>query len=155
VLPGDLLETATVLATVGTGKPKQTHLRRAVSTTYYAMFHALARCCADTLIGTAPSARNHNAWKQAYRALEHGFAGNSCRKKIGTTFPIEIQNFAIQFYKMQEKRHRADYDPDERVQKSTVLTDIAAVRVVINDLKKVPIKHRRAFAASVIFKERT
>lgn len=28
----------------------QAHLRRAVSTAYYALFHCLARCCADTLV---------------------------------------------------------------------------------------------------------
>lgn len=34
------------------GRPRQAELRRAMSAAYYALFHALAYCCADRLAGS-------------------------------------------------------------------------------------------------------
>ncbi len=39
------------------GRPQQTHLRKANSAAYYAMFHALANSNADTLIGSGAAVR--------------------------------------------------------------------------------------------------
>ena len=41
-------------------------------------------------------------------------------------FPPEIRRFANQFIDMQNKRHRADYDPNETLFKSGVVLDIEA-----------------------------
>jgi uncharacterized protein (UPF0332 family) len=155
VLPHDLLETARDLANSSKGKPKQAHLRRAVSTTYYAMFHTLARCCADLFIGGAGSGRSKEAWKQVYRALDHGLAKSACTNKaIVQKFPKEIQDFANVFVEMQLKRHDADYNPDGTVFKSTVLTDISAVEAAIDGFSNAPLTDRRAFAAFVLVKQR-
>ena len=69
----DFIETARHL-TSSTGRPRQTDLRRAVSTTYYALFHCLAACYADTIVGGPGAKRSKPAWRQAYRALNHGSA---------------------------------------------------------------------------------
>ena len=66
----DLLVTARQLAKARPSKPRQADLRRAVSTSYYAAFHALAQDCADRLVGTTRQ-RSEPAWRQAYRALDH------------------------------------------------------------------------------------
>jgi hypothetical protein len=58
------------------------------------------------------------------------------------------------FVQMQEKRHRADYDPAEKAYKSAVINDIAAVEAAIEDFQRAPIKDRRAFAALALLKER-
>jgi uncharacterized protein (UPF0332 family) len=42
VPPHDLLQVASRLAQSSLGKPKQAHLKRAISTAYYAMFHTLS-----------------------------------------------------------------------------------------------------------------
>ena len=39
------------------GRPQQTHIRKANSAAYYAMFHALANSNADILIGSAAAIR--------------------------------------------------------------------------------------------------
>ena len=50
--PLDFLETARDFpATSSARRPRQTNLRRAVSTTYYALFHCLAKCSADMVVG--------------------------------------------------------------------------------------------------------
>jgi hypothetical protein len=119
------------------------------------MFHALARSCADLLIGGSGSKRSRPAWRQVYRALDHGTAKSACSNEtIIAKFPREIQDFSNAFVQLQSKRHRADYDPDATMHKSVVLADIAGVETVIKELSNVPLKHRRAFAAWVTFRKR-
>lgn len=152
--PRDLLKTSRELLEVAHGKPRQANLLRATSTAYYAMFHTLARTCADLLIGGAGSERSKSAWHQVYRALEHGHARNCCKNGKLCLFPKEIQDFANIFVSMQAKRHKADYDPHEKVFKSAVQTDLDLVDTVIDGFQSVPLKDRRAFAAFVLFKSR-
>lgn len=154
MLPDDLIATADTLLAANVRRPRQSDLRRAVSTVYYAMFHTLAKCCADLLVGGSGSQRSKPAWKQVYRALEHGTAKNACsNKKLLGKFPAEIQHFGNQFVQMQVKRHSADYDPDQNFYKTDVLIDIAVTEFTISEFKKVPLKDRRAFAAFVLLKQ--
>ena len=153
--PDDLLSVADDLVSTRSRKPRQSNLRRAVSTAYYAMFHCLARCCADTLVGSRSADRSRPAWRQVYRALEHGLAKNSCRNQtIIKRFPKDIEDFANAFVSLQEKRHLADYDPFSQFTKLEVNSDIAATRDAIERFQSVPIKDRRAFAVFVLFKSR-
>lgn len=153
--PDDLLSVADDLISTRSRKPRQSNLRRAVSTAYYAMFHCLARCCADTLVGSRSADRSRPAWRQVYRALEHGFAKNSCRNQtIIKRFPKDIEDFANTFVSLQEKRHLADYDPFSQFTKLEVNSDVAATRDAIQRFQSVPIKDRRAFAVFVLFKTR-
>lgn len=128
--------------------------RRAVSACYYALFHCLARECADLLIGGAGSGRSEEAWRQTYRALEHGYAKNQCSAAQGKGFPSSIENFAIIFRTMQIKRHDADYDPRARFVKSGVHGDIIIVESAITSFLSSPKRDRRAFCAWVILKDR-
>jgi hypothetical protein len=57
------------------------------------------------------------------------------------------------FVQMQEKRHRADYDPNERLYKSAVSEDIKAARAAIDAFHTVEMRHRRAFAAYAMLKK--
>ena len=112
--PSDLIETARDLTRAKSGKPRQASLRRATSAIYYALFHCLARTCADMIVGGRGADRSKSAWRQAYRALQHGWAKRRCQNhKIVNDFPVAIQDFAGMFVEMQDKRHRADYDPDK------------------------------------------
>lgn len=135
----------------GRGRPRQANLRRAVSTTYYAMFHCLAVCCADLLVGGVGSNRSEPAWRQVYRALEHGAARQRCnRAEIIRKFPEEIQDFADKFVIMQQKRHQADYAPEVDVDKATVSQDIVAIAEAIAKFQRVSVKDRRAFAVYLL-----
>lgn len=134
------------------GKPKQADLRRAQSAAYYALFHTMAKCCADLLIGGKSSERSKPAWRQVYRALEHGHAKSQCKAGKITRFPKQIEDFANMFVSMQTKRHAADYDPDYRTTRSEVTADIDSVETAISDFKAVTNKDKRAFAAWVLFR---
>ncbi len=153
VKPQDLVEAARLLAKGDGKKPKHAFLRRSVSTAYYAMFHTLARCCADMLIG-AGRERSKPAWTQVYRSLEHGFAKNQCQSARISSFPRDIQDFAQLFATIQKTRHDADYDPAARFSRSSVLVEVARVEAAIRAFDRVAGKDKRAFAAFVLLKGR-
>ena len=94
--PLDFIATARDLSgTNRKGRPRETNLRRAVSTSYYALFHCLAACCADVIVGGTRANRSHSAWNHAYRALNHGTARDQCKNRhLIATFPDGIQSFA-------------------------------------------------------------
>lgn len=73
---------------------------------------------------------------------------------MDTHFPRAIRDFAGQFVKMQEIRHKADYDPFEPFTRSDVLQLIEETRAAIEVFENVPSRDRRAFAVFVLFKLR-
>jgi hypothetical protein len=109
----DLILTAERLTARTRGRARQSDLRRAISTAYYALFHAMARDAADLLVGAGP-VRLSPPWVQVYRSLEHGFAKNACASASKLGFSQNILECADTFIRLQEERHKADYDPSGR-----------------------------------------
>lgn len=124
-----------------------------MSTAYYAVFHTLAQDCADRFIGTGPR-RGSAAWTQVYRALEHGFAKGACDQARNLAFPPDIQAFADTFRRLQEERHRADYDPGARYARADVIVWITEAEQAIQALRGSANEDRKAFAALVLLKKR-
>ena len=157
--PDDLLEIADSLATgrIGSqrGRPRQAELRRAVSDTYYALFHTLANNAANLIVGSRSSTRTMQAWRQTYRALDHGRVKRQCTERrsrqILKRFPQGIQDFADQFVEMQRRRHLADYDPFEHFSRYSVAQYIEETRSAIVEFENVDRDDRRAFAVFVLF----
>jgi len=154
--PADLVATARrILRHSGAKRPRQTDLKRAMSTAYYAVFHQLCWNTADTFIGTKSAQRSTPAWRQAYRSVDHAFAKTQCRKSsVMEQFPQAIQDFANAFVELQIARHDADYDPLHRLARSEVSSEIDKAERVIQQFPSVPISDRRAFAAWVTLKHR-
>ena len=158
--PDDLIRIGRRLASgaVGgrQGRPRQAELRRAVSATYYAMFHALALSCANLLAGSTLANRSQPAWRQVYRALEHNHAKNQCNSpSTMSRFPSEIRNFGQLFILMQIQRHSADYDPDARFSRFEVTRLIEETERTIAGFKRVPRVDQRAFAIYVLLRSRS
>lgn len=149
----DLIATARRLAKASPKRPQQSDLKRGVSTAYYALFHALARDCADLLVGTGET-RSEPAWAQVYRTLEHGVAKNSCKAAASRGFPSSIVSFADTFVVLQEERHRADYDPLVRYVRAEVLVLIDNCEQAIRDLASAPRSDRKAFVIWVLFQKK-
>ena len=152
--PDHLLQIATDLAEINTRRPRRADLCRAVSTAYYALFHCLARTCADSLAGSTGTVGNRPMWRRVYRALEHRQAKTRC-ENVPTGFPEEMREFGQTSADLQSKRHLADYDPDHPVRKSQVIADIDDVRMVIDRILETPASVRRDFAIHVLMKVRT
>ena len=149
----DLMDLAERIARLDTGKPRQAHLRRAVSTAYYAVFHFLVEESCAAQIGTLNAQRPyrnalgrafvHTVMKQSCSSFGAGTLKESVIKGLprdeNGRYPIPkaIQNIAATFAELQEKRHLADYDLSERFKRSEVLTlidqaksHVAAFRVL-------------------------
>lgn len=140
----------------GRGRPRQADLRRALSAAYYAMFHTLARCCADTLVGATRASRSQPAWTQTYRALEHGYARNQCiRASQNDDFPQAVRKFSERFARMQRLRQTADYAPDSDFSRSDVLQLVTDAENDIADFNGVPAADRNAFSVYVLMRMRT
>ena len=100
--PPELIALARALVngviTGGADPVSQTELRRAVSCTYYAMFHTLAVSNANTLIGASPADQQRWAWQQTYRAADHRPTRNKLSPaSLGSRFPMVIRNFGEVF----------------------------------------------------------
>ena len=104
------------------GRPDPVELQRAVSTIYYALFHALARCVADTLVAKTRTARSQPAWIQAYRAVDHSNVKHQCLNQGHIKlFSPDIQDFAGFFIHMQYHREEADYHPTASFTRAEVI----------------------------------
>jgi hypothetical protein len=149
----DLVATARRLAKASQKKPRQADLKRAVSTAYFALFHAMARDAANLFVGVGAN-RPDKAWAQAYRALGHGFAKNACGQVRALGFPPAICSCADAFVTLQQARHDADYDPGHKASRADALAAITLAEQAIRDLRTTPRKDRRAFAVQLLLQKR-
>lgn len=102
----DLLQDAHHLAARGGKNPKQSSLRRAVSTAYYAMFHLLI---ADFVLNW----RVKDQRAQLGRMFEHRKMRHAAfRSEGGPASPLEtdLKRIIRAFAHLQDDRYAADYD---------------------------------------------
>jgi hypothetical protein len=161
--PEHLLAQAHQLATPPTnGAPRQVDLKRAVSAAYYALFHAIVIDVADQLAGSAQ--RDTVQYALVYRSVAHRDVGELCRNMTKQTLPDKYKPYephggfgadllavASAFIDLQEKRHRADYDPLYRVAVSDVELTLQACRTALDHWRDVPRARRRLFTLMTVF----
>ena len=129
--------------------------RRAVSTAYYAMFHCLARICADRLAANRGVPLRPATRQTVYRALQHGRAKRRCANpQIIAPYPKAIRAFARGFAELQKKRHRADYDPKAVFQAAEAQKSVDEAERLIHALLNAPEADLRDFALRVLLAER-
>jgi uncharacterized protein (UPF0332 family) len=131
-------------------KPDQGRLRRSVSSSYYAMFHALARMCADSLVGAQEAKRSNKAWVEVYRGLGHSDSLKMCQRAHEKNFPQPIKDFADAFKQLQAERHRADYDPTARFKKDDAVKYVNMAETAMAAIRDVTMLDKKAFAAWVL-----
>ena len=161
--PDHLLELANEEAQLhGAGAPRQAVLRRAVSSAYYALFHALMGCAAQVFVPAG-------YWKSRvlfYRALDHRTTRERCRRagqnplpqaesaffdfETGS-FPDSLRFVANEFVRLQELRHRCDYDPDFKIAKEQVVDAIATARSAVDKLWAESPAYRVPFLSYLLF----
>lgn len=148
-----MVVTARRLAMASPTKPRQSDLKRSISTAYYALFHTVAKDAADLLVGGG-SARTYKTWSHVYRGLEHGFAKNACKEvsKLGVQAGIMI--CASEFIELQEVRHTADYDPRARFTRAEALQWTSRAEAAIATLRAAPRRDRKAFAVQLLLRKR-
>ncbi|MBC7101765.1 MAG: hypothetical protein H5U13_00855 [Parvibaculum sp.] len=120
-LQRDLLDQALFLVNREPRRPRQASLRRAVSASYYALFHLLTEDASRRFFPIQPQGLKD----RAKRAFAHGDMAHVCRQfakgrtselnegtKSLISEPLEsdLSSVAAAFVELQEARHLADYD---------------------------------------------
>jgi len=143
----DLLDQANVLAALDPRRPNQVNLRRAVSATYYAVFHLLIDEALRAFIGvpsqnvalSAALARcfKHTEMLKAAEDFAKPTPSKRIRRRLGST-PIDprVQKLAELFRLLQERRHQADYERDVIFTRTEVLTLISRTRRVVDEVEQ-------------------
>ena len=126
--------------------PTDEHIRRAISSAYYALFHALATSNADVLIGPPQDQKTAEAWTRVYRSLNHGPAKQALRRHR-QEFSLGSQIFADTFSDLQNQRHSADYDPNAVFTGNQPTIWLAEAEVAIIDYLQVDRSERAYIAA--------
>ena len=105
----ELIAIARDLARREPGRPKSESLRRVVSSAYYALFHALALLCADSLVGWR---QPYAVFSPIYRSLDHAKTRSALEARRKGWRDPAIDRIAVTFASLQDARHHADYDPE-------------------------------------------
>ena len=119
--PDELLNDAFHRAARGGKNPKQSSLRRAVSTAYYALFHLLV---ADFVLNWKPKDQR----VRLGRMFEHSKMRNASFKAAGSGLtPVETDLIRVieAFSQLQRDRHIADYDVSEVWSRDDVTISLA------------------------------
>jgi hypothetical protein len=138
--PEHLFQQAERLAApASAGPPRQTDLRRAISSAYYGLFHFILTCLADDMVGAIQ--RGTGRYALVYRSIDHRALRDLCveaqkstpSKKFSSIMPelgfgLDIQIFAAKTHELYESRNRADYDPQPRFVASDAKLAIDAAR---------------------------
>ena len=151
--PTDLIAVARTLVAGGNasnpGGTTDTELRKAVSCTYYAIFHTLCRAHADALVGPqAGSQLERELWNMAHRSIDHGPARSKCSDAASMSrFGPDIQDFAVRLVDLQRLRHEADYDPGTTFTQSQVNRIIDDAEGALAGFNNAPPDEIRLFIA--------
>ena len=149
-----LIDAARILAgasgAAGPGRPRQAMLKRAISTAYYAMFHALCASNADALVGTSPSGQDLELWVQSYRALDHRQAKVRLASYRQYGSVPEIRDFAAVFGMMQEHRLDADYNPRQSFDRAQVIRLVNRAEAVTAAFCNLPARQCRLLATHLL-----
>ncbi|HEX6987062.1 MAG TPA: hypothetical protein VF170_16910 [Planctomycetaceae bacterium] len=116
-----LLEQAGLLVGADPRRPRQSNLRRAVSGAYYALFHFLVdqacRSAFGATAGRTPLRRilargfEHGQLKEVSKAFASGTLPLWMRQVAPQlTISPDLRSIAATAVRLQEQRHRADYD---------------------------------------------
>ena len=135
-------------------QPLQDSLRRAVSTAYYAMFHALASSNADLVAGTPHDPLTEHAWSRVYRGLNHNAARRSLLQDLDLFSP-QIKQFADTFAQLQDLRHQADYDPNKIFTPDEVLDLIERAEAAITGFMQTDPDERKMVAIQSLIGRRS
>ena len=134
-------------------QPTEEALRRAISTAYYAMFHALATSNADCIVGTPHDPLSRHAWDRVYRGLEHGIARVQLREGR-RLFSPDTRRFGDAFGRLQEVRQSADYDHTETFDAILANTWIDRAEEAIRGFMQASIEERTAVAVQSLIRRR-
>ena len=146
-LHGDLLVQARHLALVEPRRPRQASLRRAISASYYALYHLLVSEATKRMFAGGDRAALRGS---VARAFAHGTMKNVARqfseRKVSPKLraglndrpiPPELVRVADGFVRLQESRHDADYDTARSFKREEALVFVRIAEQAFEDWRRV------------------
>jgi aminoglycoside phosphotransferase (APT) family kinase protein len=138
------------------GRSSSAVRRRAISTAYYAVFHAVVKICADSLLQPgATRDRTSDEYARVYRALEHGTLKNAfAQEKSPLRSRQALRRIGELIVPLRSARFIADYSPPV----TNVFTPrqgrdfVAQARKAVSELNGLDDEDRRVLAAWLLFK---
>jgi hypothetical protein len=154
--PDHLLDQASrLISSLGRGAPRQADLRRAISSTYYALFHAIVTQAADDFFGKPQ--RASPLYQKVFRSVEHRKLRRLCDDIVKSNLPRNHSIFghdliavASAVIDLQEKRHSADYDPHYRVNISDANSAVKAARAALASFRSLNRERQTVFSSLLI-----
>jgi hypothetical protein len=163
--PAHLFDQADGLAGSGVGRPRQVDIRRAISASYYGLFHAVTTAAADQVIGQ--NNRSQPRYGLVYRSIDHNRLRELCKDVQKLTLPekyrryapqggfgADIRTFAIAVVELQEKRHTADYDPMAQMKQSDAIVSTGTARAALTRFQSANSDERMIFLTLLLFEPR-
>ncbi len=128
--------------------------RRAVSTAYYAVFHALAKLCADEVLGDRTHAPEEE-YVRVYRALEHGTL-KAAFKAAPLNSVAELQHIGNRVVVLQSERIRSDYLPSQALYTRDQCRNLVdAAKSAVRSISALSERDRKSLAVHLLFKNRS
>jgi hypothetical protein len=160
--PTEFVEVARLLADPRAGAPPpDAQLRRAVSTAYYAVFHAALTAAAERFMGVGKTASagyallyrgfNHGQMRRLCEEVDKSSLGPRLHQQLGrAAVHPELRTFATNFVGLQQLRHMADYDPHVQLFHADAVDAVSAAEQAIDALARAPDDERADFLALLL-----
>lgn len=166
IQPKKLLDAADALVEhhIGQGRPRQSYLRRAVSTAYYAVFHQFTLETSRHLLPQG-SVTDRLALR---RSVDHGAIRKVCDwianpngspehvRPMVTSLAQDnsVVTVALSFLDLLEARHRADYDHLNGFSKPAALQHLATAKATVRDLERLSAPNKDRLLALIAMQVR-
>ena len=147
------------------GAPRQADLRRAISSVFYGVFHAVLTKATDDIVGRTK--RHTPRYALVYRSINHRSLRTLCEDIVKPKLPDKYRKFepkggfgsdlealATALIELYEKRHAADYDPLYRISMSDAVLVAKTGRTALDRFKGANRTKRKAFLSLVVFSPR-
>ena len=144
---------ATLIPQPPATQPDPAAVRRAISTAYYAAFHALSANNAEVLVGAASDQLTADAWIQIYRGLNHNQARVQLQQNRAR-LSVDAQVFAKLFSDLQDERHSADYNPVATFTAAAAANWLDKTEASITNFLQTSRSERAAIAALTLIRTR-
>ena len=128
--------------------------RRAVSTAYYAVFHAIAHVCACEILDRDIKTLESSEFEHVYRQLDHGslktvFASDPMKRNL------PLRKIGGDVVRLQSERNRSDYLPKRALySRSECVELVKSARETVGRIDALSDGDRRVLVVHLIFKKR-
>lgn len=126
------------------GGPSRETIHRAVSTAYYAVFHAVNASNAEVEHGVPTTEAAARAWTYTYRRMRHNLAANRLGQHL-FQLTHHARFLANGFTNLKTARETADYDPNRTLTSGDANYWLGEARNALNALQAMTVAERQIF----------